>query len=302
MKVIALEAYLAKLVDHLDASGQILAAYLGQPGKLNSISSKEMPIGTSGSESITIDQKKISKKLLVELSPDLILSSRSVTANNNEFLEQVPIASDWLELLPENCKIISYAPARLDEVYALIIDVAKRIGVPQIGADLTSRIKAQIVNWCDNFYDRTKRKKVTFISSVEPLELAGLWIPDMINLTSAQSQVAAVGLPAKAVKWQEILGFKPDVIIVAPRGVSRDQAFSTFKYLEQQPNWEEIPAVKRGEVYFCGGDTLFYQPAVNVTDSMGMIVSAIAGFDSGYITERDSYQRLRWLEMQRHRY
>jgi hypothetical protein len=59
--------------------------------------------------------------------------------------------------------------------------------------------------------------------------------------------------------------------------------------------------VKRGEVIFCAGIDL-YRPGARFLKGAAILVSAIAGLDSGYITERDEYFKVRYLELHRHRF
>jgi len=103
------------------------------------------------------------------------------------------------------------------------------------------------------------------------------------------------------VQWKDIIAFKPDVIIVAPRDCSLLESARSFEYLESLPHWDDVPAGKRGEVFFTDGLWHFYRPGPRMMESMGTLISTMGGVDSGYITERDSFYRLRWVELQRHR-
>jgi len=193
-------------------------------------------------------------------------------------------------------------PCSLAQVFQSMTAIAKSLGRKDKGQELAQRMKAQLMDWGDNFYDRMKNKRVTFLSSVLPLKLGGWWIPDLISLASCGSQEPVSGGPHREVTWEEILVFRPDVIVVAPEGLDYQASLACFKVLEKIPGWEEAPAVKRGEVFFAEGDTLFHRPGPTLLDGMGVLVSAIAGIDSGYITKRDSFVRLRFLEMQRHKF
>jgi len=198
-------------------------------------------------------------------------------------------------------KICAHNPRTLSQVFEVFEALAADLGVPDHGRRLHNRVKAQMMNWVDNFYQRMKSKRVTLLSSVEPLGLAGFWVPDMIRLASAVSQAPSDGMGSRQTDWAEIVRFRPDVILVAPEGVALPQARGAFKVMEKLPGWEDVPAVKRGEVYFTGGLHNFYRPSARLMDSMAILISAVAGFEAGYITERDSFYKLRWLEMQRHR-
>jgi iron complex transport system substrate-binding protein len=180
--------------------------------------------------------------------------------------------------------------------------VGKALGCPEKGREVAQRMRAQFMDWGDNFYDRMKNKRVTVLSGVTPLMLAGRWIPDLIDLASCISQQPNPGSPDSEITWQQVIQFRPDVLLVAPRKLSQDEALGTFKILERLPDFELVPAVKRGEVFFFPGEQLLYRPGPKLLEGMAILISAIAGIDSGYITPRDSFQRLRFLEMQRHRF
>jgi len=205
------------------------------------------------------------------------------------------------ELCNSTVKIHLFSPRSLDDIYKMYQTIGKVLGVPAKGRELSSRVKAQLLDWCDSFYTRMRNKKVTFISAINPFHLGGYWIPDLIRAAGARSQFATSGHLPKKVTWEDIVKYEPDVIVVSPSGMALSESLRFFKHLETLPQWESIPAVKRSEVVFTDGDRHFHRPGLEILSSMSILVSAIAGLDSGYISERDSFQRLRWLELQRHR-
>jgi len=180
--------------------------------------------------------------------------------------------------------------------------VGAEVGLGTAGCDLARRIRAQFMDWADNFYERTKNKRVTFLESVEPLRLGGLWIPDMSRFASAVSQEPPRGEIGRTVTWDEIVRFNPDVLIIAPEGCALNDSAKLFKRFEALAGWEAVSAVKRGEVIFAAGDGQFDRPGPRLREAMGVLVSAIAGLESGYITPRDVFYRLRWVELHRHRF
>lgn len=198
-------------------------------------------------------------------------------------------------------RVVGYDCRTLELILNSIERVAGTLGQKARGVAMSHNVKAQGMNWGDNFYERTKGKRISVIVSDQPYRLGGLWFPDVVKLASAHSQLETAGVEHRVVRWEEIVAYRPDVIIFAPQGRSLQESMSCFKVLEKLPNWDEIPAVKRGEVVFLAGDRSFFYPNQRLIDGMSYIFSAIAGFDSGYITERDSFRRLRWLELQRHK-
>lgn len=237
---------------------------------------------------------------LEKLKPELILTSLPFDRAGQEL--EAALSRTLSERFGYQLQVRSVAPVTFEQALEGYEKVATLLDVREKGHDLAQRVKAQVMDWADNFYERMKNKRVTFISSVVPLTLGGRWIADLIKLCSSLSQTHSIDFKDPTVEWDEIVKFKPDVVIVAPRGADMNTSLLSFKAFEKLAEWELLPAVKRGEVIFTEGQKHFHSPGLGLLDSMAIIVSAIAGFESGYITPRDSYFRLRWLEMYRHKY
>jgi hypothetical protein len=203
--------------------------------------------------------------------------------------------------------VLFAAPEKLSEVYQMWTKIGAACQKGFVARDRVNRLESQIADLCKNFYSRTKNKKVVIISSLDPLEVAGKWLNDAIKLSAAQPfvpkrkpRVSVEKTSDYKTEWEDIIEFNPDVILVAPRGKPQDFANKLLLQLEKLESWGKIFAVKRGEVVFTGGDDKLYYPGFALLDSVRVLFSAIAGLESGYITDKDSYRRLRWLEMNRH--
>lgn len=282
----------------LDPSITEIVSYLGAPAELVGVSFVcDFPDDIKGKPRIRSYDDWAALK---PLSPDLILLSIKDDDDAGSKLNEA--RARVRENLGDGVAVYSFAPRTLNQVFESFEELGKVLSLQSKGRDLAQRLKAQVMDWCDNFYERMRNKRVSFLCSIKPLALAGFWIPDLIHMCSAVSQMPVPGDPNKKIEFKDIIDFKPDVIVVAPTGYDTEQSLASFKILEKIPGWDDLPAVKRGQAAFCEGRGLFHRWGPRLIDSMGVLVSAIAGFDSGYITPRDSFYRLRWLEMQRHRF
>ena len=299
MRIVSVEPFLTELVCSFGLGGNLVGVshQCDLPKEFASTSrvTSAPKADTAGKlSSFDLDIAKIKS-----LGPELILSR--VPADDDPIPAIKRASSEIKSLLGESVVFRSYNPVTLDGVFDFLAELGRHLKVPQKGTDLASRLKAQAMDWGDNFYERTKNKRVTILSSISPFRLAGYWVPDLIHLASAVSQMPSNGKQQAEVTWDEIKAFKPDVIIVAPEGQDLATVLKTFPILERLPDWEEVPAVKRGEVTFTDGLHNFYHPSSDLFDTLAILFSSIAGFESGYITKRDSFHRLRWLELHRHR-
>jgi len=189
----------------------------------------------------------------------------------------------------------------LDAVYRVIEDLGGLVGNRVDARRLASTIKAQLMAWADSFFDRCRGKQVAVISELDPFTVEGRWFPDLIKAVGARTLERSEEKQHLPVRWDEIVAARADVLIVAPENHSLSQSVKCLSILQSLPGWETVPAVKRGEVVFAAGGDM-YRPGPRFLKGAAIVVSAIAGLDSGYITERDEYFKVRYLELHRHRF
>jgi hypothetical protein len=279
MKIFALQPVLRELIRSLGAGECLVDAKSGSEGCNSPLSDVHEWYEHASREAPWSDEPHVALALS---SSDL----RSPGPEESAFEDRV--------------KIRVFAPRTLEDVFSFLEDVGELVGARREGREKAQRIRAQIDDWCRNFYPRTKSKRVSFITSLTPLRIAGEWQADLISRCGAVPQVPR-GARSATVEWADIRGFRPDVILISLEKRSLDESARSMTALQILSGWEELPAVRRGEVFFCDGAQHFHQPCVNLIESAGMLISAIAGLESGYITPRDSFYRLRWVELHRHR-
>jgi iron complex transport system substrate-binding protein len=248
------------------------------------------------SNGLTVDP--VDLEMVRRLAPRIIITDFEGLDSESE---RVKRQAELSQLVGRDVQLIALRARTLEGVYGAIEKVGEVVGRAPAAREMCNRIKAQIMDWCDSFYDRMKNKRVTVLSSVTPLRLAGRWLPDLVKAASCIPQYIAVGAGAKEVTWREVEEFRPDVIVVAPEGFALEESVKTLRFLERYPSWESLPAVKRGEVVFCDGLGL-YLPGPRMLSGVSHLISGLAGLESGYITPRDSFYRLRWVELHRHRF
>lgn len=208
--------------------------------------------------------------------------------------EAFSFATQLAQLLAlDKTGLIPFEKASFQKLLSSIEAIGLAVGEPRKGREFAGRIKAQLLDWSSNFYERVRRKKIAILSEMS-FELPALegW------LTSVIMELGAVPFTKGVDKNVSTLNeFRPDVLVILGE-TAKKSAADNFKQLYENP-WESLPAVKRGEVYFIGGKDIC-PPTSNIVQSIAMIVSCLAGLESGFITPRDSFFRLRWVELHRH--
>ena len=306
MRIISLSPYLTELLPSLGVADKLSATVwtgdlpesMARAERLT-LTSGEVPDGVAETIQTLVSNGVLSRAQLKKLAPTHLL----VTPwHLDPKLVNEGAASESLsQLLGFPAHVVAIAPRTLEQVYAAPVTLGEALGVTAKGRDFANRLKAQFMDWGDNFYDRTHNKKVCFLTSVDPLTLGGLWIPGLIRAVSGFALDRENGQAGRVVQWQEIVAFRPDVIIIAPPHKTLPEVMSLLPSFQARDHWEDIPAVKRGEVAFVAGGEAFLTPGPGLIDAFAILVSSVAGLEPGYIAPRDSFARLRWVELHRHK-
>jgi iron complex transport system substrate-binding protein len=247
-------------------------------------------------EGLTHDSLDVSQ--LKSVVPDIILAD----IREDDKLGFISWAENYLTReVGRTVKVRDISVGSLEAVYQLIEELGALVGNRVEARRLASTIKAQLMHWADSFFDRCRGKQVAVISQVDPIVIEGRWFSDLIRMFGGKPIERAPQRGDIPLKWSDLVAARVDVIIVAPEHGTITQSVQTLSVLQTLPGWEDVPAVKRGEVIFAPGSDL-YRPGPRFLKGAAIVLSAMAGLDSGYITGRDEYYKVRYLELHRHRF
>ncbi|MEY4701619.1 MAG: hypothetical protein RL326_1806 [Pseudomonadota bacterium] len=308
MRIVSLEPFITDIIDFCGAATMLVGISDSREFSDPSIAPSMVTASEDKTPSYTsADDRRISRgiadlsvdiKKIIAAKPDLILT-HVADAERAAF---IPFAEEYFEawvgrrVVVQDVSIIS-----LSTMYEEIEIVGGRVGKRREARELAGRIKAQLMEWADSFFDRSRGKKVVLLSSVDPLKIETRWFTSFAKLFSCQLFNREPKRRDTQLQWSEIRDFRPDVIVVAPPQGGVSACVRSLGTLEGLDGWDSLPAVKRGDVFFCDGNDL-YRPGPRFLKGAAVFVSALAGLESGYITQRDEFFKLRFLELHRHRF
>ena len=188
----------------------------------------------------------------------------------------------------------------LEEVYQTMEEVGELLGKKTLATKLVEDIKSHVTAWAQNYSVLCKGKKVLLLSETEPFEFESGWVDDLIHLFGAETFSKIHSHHSVTVTWGDIIEGRPDVIVVAPHNTFLNQSVKRLSILETSEGWEDLPAVKRGQVFFASGMDL-YRPGPKFLNGIAAFVSAMAGLDKPIFEKQEDLFRIRQVEMFRHK-
>jgi iron complex transport system substrate-binding protein len=215
----------------------------------------------------------IDEQALQEAAPDLILTQGLCDVCALDYNE-VAQAAERLPLAPV---IVSLNPHSLNDV----IEDISRIGAATrreataeaLMRDLRRRIE-QI-----GFREPAFRPRAVCLEWFDPLYVAGHWVPEMVALAGGHDVLGRPGEPSFKVDWSAVRDARPDVMLLMPCGFDVRRAVKESTPLRALPGWDELPAVRRDNVYAFNGSAYFSRPGPRLVHGLEILARVIHPHD-----------------------
>jgi iron complex transport system substrate-binding protein len=207
---------------------------------------------------------------LEALSPDLIVTQA--------LCEVCAVAEDEVQAaaraLPGRPVIVNLEPRTLSEVLVAIRQVAAAANVEEaekLIGDLQSRIDAVAARTAGI----SRRPRVALLEWLDPLFSCGHWSPELVRLAGGVEGLGQEGQPSRTVDWEELLAWRPDVVVAACCGFGVERTLADLPLLVSRPGWSRVPAASSGRIYAVDGSHYFSRPGPRLVDSLEMLAHTL---------------------------
>jgi iron complex transport system substrate-binding protein len=190
------------------------------------------------------------------------------------------------QCLDASVMIVSLRPERLGDILSDIQRVADATGVPAAGRHLTAAMEARFDRLRARHAHLHSRPRVACIEWIEPLMVAGNWVPELVALAGGRYDLVEPAAASRAITWEELIASAPDVVIVMPCGFRLPQTRAELPRLLAQPEWSQLPAVQNRRVYAVDGNAYLNRPGPRIAASAELLAGLIQpGFFATLIPE-----------------
>ena len=229
------------------------------------IDDKICQLMTDGKEIYNLNEEN-----LLNAKPDLIIS-QNICEVCSAHTEHVNMAMNMLEKKPE---VYTMDPHNVDEILMSIKDISKMIGKEKEGNELINSLLKRLEFVKSKMCE--ERPKVLAIEWVDPFFTSGHWIPEMIETAGGENLISIEKMPSRKMKLEEIKSANPDIIVIMPCGF--DVKRTIFEYnnvLAENPDWNELKAVKENSVYAVDANSYFSKPSLRTITGIEILAQII---------------------------
>lgn len=229
---------------------------------------------------------------LVELAPDVIITQDACEVCA---VELSAVEDALAELVPD-ATLISLAPRTLDEVYEQFRTVGAAIGRPERGSKAADSMEAEMKRWGSRVPPETEgreRPSVYCIEWLDPLMVAGHWVPELVRLAGGAYPWLAPGERSSYVEWDDLTEADPDRIVVSPCGWDMITTYEAMTPIEADPQWRSLRAVRNDDVYIVDGNAYMNRSGPRLVETLEILVKHLwPDLDSQEANDRRAQEML----------
>src|SRR5438874_10279697 len=204
---------------------------------------------------------------LRELKPDLILTQElcEVCAVSYKTVERAA------RMFEAEVTVVSLEPNTIADIFDNIRTVGKLTGRESEADDLVRRLSARL----DRIREKTaaieRRPRTLMLEWLEPPFAPGHWVPEQVAIAGGDSAFGKSGQRSVTTNAEEISAYAPEVIVLIPCGFYKEDILCQLQGAQLPAGWNDLPAVKDGQVWATDATSYFSRPGPRVVDGVEIL-------------------------------
>jgi iron complex transport system substrate-binding protein len=213
----------------------------------------------------------LDEALLRRLRPDVILTQRLCDVCAVGYGSVAELAGK----LPGPPRVVNLEPSTLEDVFEDILRVAEALRASEQGEALVRALRDRVEGVRSPASRAARRPRCFLMEWIDPPFCAGHWNPELVELAGGLEVLGRAGEPSRTVSWEEVRAAQPEVLVLACCGYSVERTLQDLPILRSYPGWDDLPAVRNGQVYAVDATAYFSCPGPRVVDSLEILAGIL---------------------------
>src|SRR2546422_829653 len=120
-----------------------------------------------------------------------------------------------------------------------------------------------------------RRRRCVVLEWIDPPFRSGHWTPELVEIAGGVEPLGRRGQDAARVSWEDVRAASPEVLVLACCGYRVERTLGDVPILRRQPGWDDLPAVRAGEVHAVDGSVYFSRPGPRIVDSLELLAEIL---------------------------
>lgn len=225
--------------------------------------------------------------VLREIAPDVVLTQTQCEVCAVSAREVHAAVRDHLG---DGVEVVELEPNALRDVLGDVRRVAHALRVPERGDRLVDDVLGRLDAVRAAVAGRPRRRVLT-IEWIDPPMAAGNWMPELLDAAGADELFGVAGHHSPWLDVEAVGAADPDAVLVLPCGFDLDRTRAEAPALRDLPGWDELRAVRDGEVFLLDGHRFFNRPGPRLAESAEILAEVLHPGSVRSDHEGDAWQR-----------
>ena len=208
--------------------------------------------------------------LLKQLRPDLVITQSKCAVCAVEYSDVLKAVA--LAGAPDPASVLALQPHSLNEVFEDVRAIGRACGAETVAEEMVKAYRQRVnrIQSDVNLIRAESRPRTALIEWIEPVMVAGNWMPELLRLAGGQGPDFETSEKSNFTTWDSIGAFDPEIIIFCPCGFNLQRTKDEVQSL-QHPGFLSLRAMHEGSVYAVDGNAYFNRSGPRLVDSLAIL-------------------------------
>jgi iron complex transport system substrate-binding protein len=215
---------------------------------------------------------------LREADPDLVLTQELCDVCAVPYHEVTEAA----RALGDHVSVVSLEPSSIEGMFNTISTVGAMADAEEEAVDLLESLRERLARIEDRVLERRlegiEPMRVVALEWIDPPFAAGHWVPEQVRRAGGWELLGREGDRSLETSWDRVLEVDPDMLLLMPCGFDAFAAAHQWRRSPLPESWEELRAVRLGQVIALDSSSYFSRPGPRLIDGIGLLAEL---FDPG---------------------
>jgi iron complex transport system substrate-binding protein len=235
--------------------------------------------GSGGEIDRQVKELVASGQRLYRLNEDAFSRARPDLILTQDLCHVCSVTPDQLtrviESLQHRPNVLTLSPTTLGDMIHDIERIAQAADVLTRGGALTQKLRRRVDHVRATTSKTSARPRVVCLEWLDPLYVAGHWVPEMVALAGGLDVLGSQDAPSHETTWQAVEAARPDVILIMPCGYSVERTVNELKRVGQSGDAWRRACEQWPDLYVVDAASYFSRPGPRLVDGVELLASIL---------------------------
>jgi iron complex transport system substrate-binding protein len=143
------------------------------------------------------------------------------------------------------------------------------------GAALLAALRARVGDVESRARRLPARPRVLAVEWIDPVMIAGMWMPELVALAGGTPMVTDAGDHAPTLSLAALRELDPDVLLIKPCGFSLPRTLEELGLLASNLPWSDWRCAREGRAFVADGNAYFNRPGPRIVESLEILAGCV---------------------------